>query len=287
MHWAFTAGAHCHGPQMAKDRACYKSFILQHSLALAHLHAHVSGYLSIKSCGKCTDFPIISSWLPKQLHLDQGEAKGTGQQSMAMGNRHPTWHPFIQIAPAALGRLMPSRICSHLNLTLKFLTLQWSLADSAVLTLSMLGILDLCSVWKASSCCLLASLLTERTADHEWLCACPWPEPALCPCHQSAPSSPEEFTPSSASTTGSPWTRWPPSAGRCTPPSLPPASPSTPTCSLSSRWGPVCGELFSVCWPITSGRSLSTFMTLTEVRAALWQRENTHTHTHQDTANFQ
>lgn len=87
---------------------------------------------------------------------------------------------------------------------------------------------------------------------------------------QSAPSSPEEFTPSSASTTESPWTRWPPSAERFTPPSLLPASPLMLTCSLSSRWGPDWEEPFSVCWTITSGRSSSTFTTLTEVRVALW-----------------
>lgn len=141
------------GPQMAADRACYKSLIWQHSAALAHLHAHVSGYLSIKSCGQCTDFPIIYSWLPKQLHLDQGEVKGTGQQSMAMGSTHPTWHPFIQIATASLGRLMPSWIRSHLNLTLKFLPLNWSLVDSPISTLNILGNLDLNFVWKASLCC--------------------------------------------------------------------------------------------------------------------------------------
>lgn len=82
--------------QMAAHKDWYKSFILQNGPLPAHLHAHVSGYLSIKSCGRSTDSPIISSWLPERLHLEQGEVKDTGQPCMAIGSRHLTWHPFIQ-----------------------------------------------------------------------------------------------------------------------------------------------------------------------------------------------
>ncbi len=78
-------------------------------------------------------------------------------------------------------------------------------------------------------------------------------------------SSPEGCTPSSASMTRSPWTRWPPSAGPSTPPSSHPATPSTQTCSLSSRCALHWRAPSWVSCLTTSGTSLSTSMTQTEV----------------------
>lgn len=82
---------------------------------------------------------------------------------------------------------------------------------------------------------------------------------------QFAPSSPAVSTPSSDSTTGSPWTPWPPSAARCTPPSSHQASPPITRCSLSSRCAPPSEEPSSACCLTTSGRSSSTCTTPTEV----------------------
>lgn len=84
---------------------------------------------------------------------------------------------------------------------------------------------------------------------------------------QFARSSPAGCTPSSDSTTRSPWTPWPPSAGLCTPPSSHPVTPPIMRCSLSSRCAPPSGVPSSACFLTTSGRSLSTSTTRTEVGA--------------------
>lgn len=78
-------------------------------------------------------------------------------------------------------------------------------------------------------------------------------------------SSPEGCMPSSASMTRSPWTRWPPSAGPSTPPSSHPAIPLTQTCNLSFRCALHWRAPSWVSCLNTSGTSLSTSMTLTEV----------------------
>ncbi len=82
---------------------------------------------------------------------------------------------------------------------------------------------------------------------------------------QFAPSSPVVCTPSSDSTTRSPWTPWPRSAALCTPPLSHPVTPLIMRCSLSSRCAPPSGALSSACSLTTSGRSLSTSMTPIEV----------------------
>lgn len=82
---------------------------------------------------------------------------------------------------------------------------------------------------------------------------------------QFALSSPAGCTPSSDSTTRSPWTPWPRSAALCTPPLSHPVTPPIMRCSLSSRCDLPSGVLSSASSLTTNGRSSSTSTTPTEV----------------------